>query len=228
MERPQRSDVVVFRTADTYERAHLLHADPPIANRVDIGHEVFVERLNGGIARRISRQCSAGSIESLVAQRYTFVRSFPVGVDPDRFDHDERLHITLALSRLVRPTSVGLEESAQVWGQLTDADALTVVPGPITGPASEAYVADRSRADWLTPADAAELRTLMDAYFAAGIPDRVRRGLWHHEFAARALDMAARWTSVVTGLRYSILIPNLSHARSGLVASPLPRNLAFH
>jgi len=40
----------------------------------------------------------------------------------------------------------------------------------------------------------------MDAFSDTGIPDRVRRGLWHHEFAARALDMAARWTSVVTGL----------------------------
>jgi hypothetical protein len=29
---------------------------------------------------------------------------------------------------------------------------------------------------------------------------RVLRALWHHENAARALDMAARWTSVVTGL----------------------------
>jgi hypothetical protein len=93
-----------------------------------------------------------------------------------------------------------LEESAQVWGSLTDAASLRIRPGPITGPASEAYVADRSRADWLTPADAELLRTLLDRYYAAEVAERVRRGLWHHEFAARALDIAARWTSVVTGL----------------------------
>lgn len=197
---PLRWDVVVFRTRDTYDRQELLYSDPPVIARVDLGFELFIERLDGQVAGRISRQCSAGGIGSSVAQRYSFVRWFEAGNDPGDFDEDERLQIAIGLSRLVRPTSVGLEESAQVWGSLTDAESFIIRPGPITGPASEAYVADRSRADWLTPVDAEELRMLLDRYYRVGVPGRVRRGLWHHEFAARALDIAARWTSVVTGL----------------------------
>jgi hypothetical protein len=197
---PTRWDVVVFRTLDTYERENLLWTDRPITDRVDLGHDVFIERLDGAVARKLSKQCSAGAIENQSAQRYSFVRFFPAGTDPKDFDEDQRLQTAIALSRLIRPTSVGLEESAQVWGPLNDAGAINIRPGPITGPASEAYVADRSRADWLTPTDGSALRQLLDAFLVRSAPDRVLRGLWHHENAARALDMAARWTSVVTGL----------------------------
>lgn len=197
---PTRWDVVVFRTLDTYEREALLYSEPPITDRVNIAPDIFIERLDGGVARKISEGCSAGAIPSQSAQRYSFVRVFRSGQDPNRFDEDQRLQIAIALSRLIRPTSIGLEESAQISGPMNDATTLVVTPGPITGPASEAYVADRSRADWLTPADGAALRDLLDAYHAEGVPERVARGLWHHENAARALDMAARWTAVVTGL----------------------------
>src|SRR4051794_1344664 len=145
---PTRWDVVVFRTLDTYERDNLLRTDPPIIDRVNIGHDVFIERLDGAVARKLSEQCSAGGVGNQSAQRYSFVRAFPAG-DPDDFDEDQRLQTAIALSRLIRPTSVGLEESAQVWGPMNEARSLVIRPGPITGPASEAYVADRARPDWL-------------------------------------------------------------------------------
>jgi hypothetical protein len=185
---------------DTYDRPEFFNTNPPIISRVDIGHDVFIERLDGAVAQRLSEHLSAGGVGSSSAQRYSFVRAFSPGVDPTDFDEDQRLQIALALSRLIRPTSIGLEESAQVWGPLNDASALTIRPGPITGPASEAYVADLARADWLTPADGIALRSLLDVFLVRGAPDRVRRGLWHYENAARSFDMAARWSSVVTGL----------------------------
>lgn len=197
---PTRWDVVAFRTVDAYERENLLWTDPSITNRVDLGHDVFIERLDAAVARRLSEQCSAGAVGSQVAQRYSFVRVFAPTNDPRDFDEDQRLQIAIALSRLIRPTSIGLEESAQVWGRMNDAPALVIRPGPITGPASEAYVADRTRSDWLTPADGHALRPLLDTFLVQGTSERVMRGLWHHENAARALDMAGRWNSVVTGL----------------------------
>jgi hypothetical protein len=195
-----RYDVVVFRTQDTYTRGEFFTTQPPLIDRVALGYEMFIHRLPGRVAQRISSACSAGGIASGVAQRYTFVRHFTPPNDPRHFDEDERLQIALGLSRLIRPTSIGLEESAQVWGDLATAESLEIVPGLISGPASEAYVADRTYADWLTVADAESLRSLLDHYFRIAPPDRVKRALWHHEFAARALDMAARWSSVVTGL----------------------------
>lgn len=199
---PRRWDVVVFRTPDTHDAAYdrEFHANPPIIARVDIGYAMYIERLDNAVVQKVNGACSAGGIENMTAHRYSFVRWFPDGVDPRHFDEDKQLQLPIVLSRLVRPTSIGLEESAQVHGSMRDPDHMTVTPGPITGPASGAYVADRSRADWLTPTDAVELRTLIDVYYRMGLPPRVQRGLWHHEFAARALDAAARWTSIVTGL----------------------------
>jgi hypothetical protein len=197
-----RWDVVVFRTVDTYTRPELFGEEAPVIDRIDLGYDLFLQRLDGAVAMAISTHCSAGGVASGVAQRYAFVRAFPDEFEQARFDDDERLQIAIGLSRLVHPTSIGLEESAQVWGSIDDPTGITVTPGPITGPASEAYIVDTTRPDWLTPADALQLRARLAVYFDGGraVPDRVRRGLWHHEFAARALDMAARWTSVVTGL----------------------------
>jgi hypothetical protein len=198
---PVRWDVVVFRTRDTYTRTiGEFQRDPPISERIDLGDDLFVERLDHAVSDRINQACSAGGIRTISAQRYSFVRTFPLGIDPQRFDEDRRLLTVLALSRLIRPTSIGFEESAQVIGPMDDAPRLVVVPGPISGPASAAYIADRSRADWLSADDGEALSRLLAAYYADLPQGRVQRGLWHHENAARALDMAARWTSVVTGL----------------------------
>jgi hypothetical protein len=195
-----RWDVVVFRTRDAYDRPELLETDPPISERIDLGHGISIERLDDAVARALNKQCSAGAVESTVAQRYSFVRTFPAGTDPANFDEDQSLQAAIALSRLIRPTSVGLEESAQVTGPIDDARSLVIRPGPITGPASEAYVVEGHHADWLTPMDGLALVELLRAFLSGGVPHRVLRGLWHHETAARTLDMAARWTSVVTGL----------------------------
>src|SRR5262245_43844443 len=99
-----RWDVVIFRTLDTYEREDLLWTDPPISERVDVGHDVSIERLPGAVARKLSEHCNAGGVESQSAQRYSFVRTFPSGSDPRDFDEDQRLQIAIALSRLIRPT----------------------------------------------------------------------------------------------------------------------------
>jgi hypothetical protein len=136
-----------------------------------------------------------------VPQRYSFVRRYADEEPDNGFDHDQRLLTFLALSRLVQPTSVGLELSAQVWGQLDAAELIEhVLPGPVTGPASEAWVADVDARDWLTEADAAALRELFAVYRRGPLPDRVARALWFHEFAARTFDGAVRWTLVATGL----------------------------
>jgi hypothetical protein len=175
-----RWDVVVFRTIDTYQRPDdaFFGDDAPIIARIDLGHDLFIERLDATVTREVSRRCTPGGVDTAIAQRYSFVRSFPEGADPQDFDEDERLQIALALSRLVHPTSIGLEESAQVWGPLVSPPRLRVRPGPITGPASAAYVVDTTRPDWLTPADASELRVLLHSYFdGPQLPVRVRNGL---------------------------------------------------
>ena len=81
---PTRWDVVVFRTLDTYECENLLWAEPPITDRVVLGHDVFIERLDGAVARTLSKQCSAGALESQSAQRYSFVTILPRGYGSKR------------------------------------------------------------------------------------------------------------------------------------------------
>jgi hypothetical protein len=116
------------------------------------------------------------------------------------FDPDQRLQAALALSRLVCPTDVGLAQSAQIWGDLTHAESIDVRPGPVTGPASEAYRADPKQRNWLTAAEVEELARLLTAYFAGQLGERLTRALFFHEFAACTLDAAVRWTLIATGL----------------------------
>lgn len=196
------SDVVAFRDTEWGTAGPL----PPVADRpvgingrFDLADGLFIVRIGGDVARHISRNVNAGSIDDAVPETYTFVRERPS--NSGTWDEDGRLRLAIALSRLIHPTSVGLEQSAVLTGRITDPAAqLTVIPGPISGPAATAYVTEPDQSNWLTEQDARRLRELLAAYDTAALPPRVRRALWFHEYAACTLDGAVRWAITVTGI----------------------------
>lgn len=128
---------------------------------------------------------------------YGFLRRNSPNPDQLRFDPDGRLYACIALSRLVHPTSTGLEYAARI--RSFGSDERMIIPGaPITlNP--YAFVSDES-SDWLIPDDVPILRRLMSAYDRQDAPDRVRAALWYHESAFRDYFVSKRWAIVVTGL----------------------------
>jgi hypothetical protein len=79
-------------------------------------------------------------------------------------------------------------------------DALQeVVPGPVSGPGSAAYLAS-TRRNWLTPADATNLKQLLEAYERTPLVEPVQQAFWYYESAARIYEVDVRWTLVATGL----------------------------
>jgi len=196
------SDVVAFRDVGWGTPGALPPpADRPVGlnGRFEIADGLFIVRIGGEMTRRISRGVNAGATEDGVPETYTFVRERES--DDGVWDADGRLRLAIALSRLIHPTSVGLEQSAVLTGRITDDPArITVIPGPVSGPAAAAYITDADQRNWLTEEDATQLRELLVAYDARQLPPRVRRALWFHEFAACTLDGAVRWALFVTGI----------------------------
>jgi hypothetical protein len=196
------SDVVAFRDGGWGSPGPLPPPeDRPVGlnARFELADGLYIVRIGGAMTRRISRGVNAGAVEDTVPETYTFVRERDA--EDGTWDRDGSLRLVIALSRLIHPTSVGLEQSAVLTGRITDDPArITVIPGPISGPAAAAYITDADQRNWLTERDATELRELLARYQARPLPPRVRRALWFHEFAACTLDGAVRWALFVTGI----------------------------
>ncbi len=176
---------------------------PPIKDRFDLAQDLWVERLNDDVADMVLDACEPSRYGvtkpgRLDGQHYAFVRDVANKEDIPDWDSDMRLQVCVALSRLVRPTSISLRYAARV--QYTSSrEVKAVFPSYITGHAADAYIDENSR-DWLDNDDARELKQLLDGQPLRTLPERVKRAFWYHEFAARTEPVDVRWTLVSTAL----------------------------
>ena len=131
---------------------------------------------------------------------YAFARAKPPREDPYTWDKDNRLQMCVALSRLVRPTSVALHYAVRIIGTL-GAERFEVRPGPVRGFGADAWTSVPER-DWLAPQDMVRLRELMAAFDAEPFEPRSRigRAFWYSEYAARTSLVDMRWSLVATAL----------------------------
>ena len=122
--------------------------------------------------------------------------------DPTNFnwDPDQSLATTVALSRLIHPTSIGFEYSARVIFDY-DNRIKQIIPGPVSGLLAHAYVLAPKRS-WLTDNDVSALRGLLASFEIASsnLPPRIQRALWNHEYAFAVQWIEVRWTVVATAL----------------------------
>jgi hypothetical protein len=198
-----KTDLVVFRDAHWSNPNAPL---PPVAERpvgiqrrFELEPGLFIVRIGGELSHRISSAVNAGAAPDATVDTYTLIRERVSEVED--WDPDGRLQLVVGLSRLVHPTSIALEQSATLFGRITDPpNSLAIRPGPVSGPAATAYVTDTATRNWLTEDDATQLRGMLAAYDAAPLPPRLGRALWFHEFASRTMDAAVRWALFVTGL----------------------------
>lgn len=198
-------DVVIHTNEGLAEAPpELLDSNPPITGRVQIADDMWVGMVDHALAEAIIDSCDApGRFVSQpvreFGQLYAFVRE-TAGEDRDwKWDHDARLQTCIALSRIVHPTSVSFRYAVRLM-LAADGTVETIVPGPVRGQGAEAYVSPGPCRNWLIDADLEGLKELLAQYAAALLPERVRRALWYHEFAARTYYADVRWTLVTTAI----------------------------
>jgi len=188
------------------------YPDPVIAPQIaadstfELSDDIWVERLDTEFAKRIQQACEPANynIHNHVWDRhlYAFLREVPereANRVPGMVSADEGiipLLNTIALSRLVWPTSTGDRYCALILPHLgvdPPIQALT-----LRGVCPDVFPGDVSR-DWLSPDNGDELRRLMPwAYKPTWVPKRLNRAFWNHEQAMRTYYLDMRWNLIVS------------------------------
>lgn len=136
----------------------------------------------------------------LRAPLYAFVR-YDAPRDPmHAWDQDERLQLCIALSRLIRPTSLSFGYSVRLIGSL-DSDRYELIPGPVRGFGAQAWTAIPEH-DWLSLDDFEQLRELMAVFGENPLTpkSRLSRALWYFEYASRTELIDVRWPLIATAV----------------------------
>lgn len=114
------------------------------------------------------------------------------------WDPDQRLQTCLMLSRLVRPTSIGVRYAARLIYD-PENSLIEIAPANISGTGTKAWVVDESR-NWLRDSDIPPLRTLLQCFDSAVLSSRVSRAFWHFEHGCRNAWIDARWPIMTIAL----------------------------
>jgi hypothetical protein len=168
-----------------------------------ISEDVWLADFETEFARDVLNACSQSGENFRPTRQYGapygFVRvSIPYASEHSlHFDHDRRLLTTVALSRLVHPTSIGFQYAARVrrWPN----GRREIIPHRSHHINDFAFVVDTSE-NWLVPDDVPAIGRVLDAYLAKVLPQRIGSALWHFETVARTYYIDIRWPLLVTGL----------------------------
>jgi hypothetical protein len=121
-------------------------------------------------------------------------------VDMYRWDIDQRLQTAIALSRLVRPTSISFRHAARVRYN-EDGSVSQAFSAWLRGVDPDSWLpAEPQYRDWLIEEEMAEVKILFQHMAALTLPVRVSRAFWYHEYAARTYYGEVRWVLVCTAL----------------------------
>lgn len=175
----------------------------PFQTRIELSDDLWIGRLEDHIAKSVLEACDKrhfGPIPNARAfcQSYSYVRELSPGDTHWNWDADHRLETTVAISRLIHPTSAGLLSAARVRfdasGHIEE-----IYPAVRSGMSSEVFLSPQRTRNWLTEPEAHILRELVPL-FPLPLAQRVHAAFWHHEYAARTYYINYRWTLVCTGL----------------------------
>jgi len=202
----QYRDIVIHTNAAIFGNEETVRNHPPVNQRVSLSSEIWLGRIDGPVAKAVMDTCErktlgvAGPVRQF-AQLYAFVRELPTHESIYGWDRDNRLSATIALSRLIHPTSTGYAYAARVG---CDGNGLKeIYPAEIHGISVDAFLSSNRTRDWLTEPEAKILGQLVVPLCQpAGLPlpPRVHNAFWHFEYAIRTYYLDHRWTLVCTGL----------------------------
>ena len=136
----------------------------------------------------------------LRAPLYLFVRTNPPRSPHWEWDTDEKLQLCVALSRVVRPTSLGFEYAARLVGDFRSGE-FELIPGPVRGFGARAWISEPGR-DWLSPSDLTRFREVASTFLDDPLPQwsRLWQAFWFFEYTARTERPHIRWLFVTTAV----------------------------
>jgi hypothetical protein len=198
----QYRDVVIHFNAGIFGKEFELKKSPSITAPINLSANIGVGRIDPDTANKIMDTCEPKTFGvhpavTQFAQLYSFVRELESDDDIYRWDHDNQLSATVALSRLIHPTSTGFTSAARI--DFEKDGVKQIFPARISGVSKDAFLSVSRTRDWLTEADAKVLAELVPA-ITQPLPSRIHNALWHHEYAIRTYYLDHRWTLVCTGL----------------------------
>jgi hypothetical protein len=177
---------------------------PP--ERFDIADDLYIGKIDNRAAKIVLDFGEPKGYESEGPYRqggyfYAFVRIVPEPSEMHSWDTDQRLQTVIALSRLVRPTSISFRNA----GRIRYNDNGTVrhgYPAWLRGVDPDPWLPEDSTKyrDWLIEAEMAEVKALFESMFASTLPVRLSRAFFYNEYAARTYYGEVRWVLVCTAL----------------------------
>lgn len=199
-------DVVVFPNDSYLASSDLLRASHPQPTiPIKLASDIWLDLLDHNIANQVMDACEPMGVWPVkrpvrqYGQLYAFVREpVPEGKIYE-WDPDQKLRSCIALSRLIHPTSISLEYSARIF--YADSGVVRqVCPGPVNGRVARTFMVRPRWRDWLIDGDLQQLSKLLSAPSWTALPERLRRALWHHEFASSLAELNIRWILISTAL----------------------------
>ena len=136
-------DVILFETGgDPFDPR--TNTFPPIRDRIDVGSNVYVERLPAQLNRMIKSACAFRGHNwdiqmDTLPTLYAFVRD---AADTDTWDAEQQLQIAVGLSRLCNPTSIALEYAARVFAPGVRQADYVIQPARVAGHGNQAFIPD--------------------------------------------------------------------------------------
>ena len=189
------NDQSVEDGVDEY-REHPPIASPAIVRQegaappVELGRGVRIDRLSREDAELVMNACSPRGHYFAPIRQFGQRYSFVLDIDPAEYeehpfqwDRDGALYEAFTLSRLVRDHAYSLEYAARI---VDFEDGTQTVVYTTAAPGRKAAYRLRRVREWLDPAEGAELRDLVAAYWAA-TPEpltRVGKAIWRAEYAS--------------------------------------------
>ncbi len=175
----------------------------PIRKRTDLADDLYIDILPTDLVQKIFEACEPKGYcydhdVLQFGQLYSFVRKNPPKVNGLVWDEDKHLQLCLALSRLIHPTSISMEYAVRIL-LTSDGNLIQIVPGPVSGHSSQAFVID-TNLNCLTEINAQNLKQLMAVFGKVPFKDPLARAMWYHEYAARSKEIDLRWTLITTGI----------------------------
>lgn len=180
-------------------------APRPPDGKFELSHDLFIQKLD---ATALNAVLDFGipnghGVMKPVRQYgyfYAFVREVPEPASVHEWDTDQRLQTAIALSRLIRPTSISFRQAARIEYH-SDGTFKCAYPGCLTGVDPDSWLPrEKDYRDWLIEGEMNQLKALLAASPMSALPVRLSRALWYHENACRTYYGEIRWMTVCVAL----------------------------